>query len=228
LGGGGGGLGGGGGQQSVGGGGGGGRGGRGGGGGGGGFRGGGGGGGRGRGGFDIPPEKVVRVDVPLVCLDHGLREPSDSKPYAIAPIENFISDPAVIEIVSAYANGEVSTGAAQAAVWNLNSGVGWDELAAKLTGTVRSAVRDPYFSRDEIQTAMSVVQQARTSTAGQKVKPRPFKLPGEVKIAKGAEPEPADGSSPGDVVSPAKAKAASDTKDAPAAKASDASADVSK
>ena len=74
--------------------------------------------------------------MPLVCLDHGLREPSSSKPYAIRPIENYLENAAVIEIVAAYANGDLPPGA-QAAVWNLNSGVGWDELAAKLTGTER-------------------------------------------------------------------------------------------
>jgi len=191
FGGGGGGLGGGGGQQSVGGGGGGGRGGRG---------GGGRGGGRGGGGFNIPPEKVVRVDVPLLCMDHGLKEPSSSKPYAIRPIENFIKDPAVIEIVAGYANGQLPPGAAQAAVWNLNSDVSWDELATKLTGTKRNKIREPYFSGDEIQAAAAIVAEARQLTAGKKVEPRPFKLPGE----KGAEEEK-DGDivSPGDEASPA-------------------------
>jgi hypothetical protein len=178
-----------GGQQSVGGGG----GGRGGGGRGGGGFGGGGRGGRG-GGFNIPPEKILRVDVPLVCLDHGLREPSSSKPYAIRPIENYIQDPAVIEIVTAYANGEVPEGVAQAAVWNLNSRVSWNALAAKLTGTERYAVRNPYFSAGEIKGAMSLVAEAQRLTAGKKVKPRPFKLPGEKSEAQPTKPE--------DIVSP--------------------------
>ena len=112
FGGGGGGLGGGGGNQSVGGGGGRGGGGR-------------GGGGRGGGGFNIPPEKVTRVDVPLVCLDHGLKDPSSSKPYEIRPIEDVVDSPAVIEVVKAFANGELPRGASQAAVWHLNSEVSW-------------------------------------------------------------------------------------------------------
>jgi hypothetical protein len=184
------GMGGGGGMQSVGGGG-----GRGGGGRGGGGRGGGFGGGRGRGGFNIPPEKTIRIDVPLLCLDHGKRDPSASKPYVIRPIENFITQPAVIEVVRGYANGELPEGAAQAAVWNLNSGVSWEELASKLTGTKRNIVRAPYFSTEEIQTAMAIAQQAEVATAGEEVKPRPFKLPGETAQKKA---EPKDGESPGD------------------------------
>ena len=200
----------GGGQQSVGGGGGG--GGRGGG------RGGGGGGrGRGGGGFNIPPERIVRVDVPLLCLDHGLKEPSSSKPYAIRPIENFIKDPALIEIVAAYAGGDLPPGAAQAAVWNVNSEVSWDELATKLTGTKRNINRAPYFSRDEIQGAMAIVAEARQATAGKKVEPRPFKLPGK-KPEVGDETE-TEIVSPRDEVSPEKAegepeKSEADSKDA--------------
>ena len=157
--------GGGGGQQGVGGGG----GGRGGGGGG---RGGGGGGG----GFNIAPEKVGRLDVPLLCLDHGLRDPSSSKPYEVRPIEDVVTSPALIEIVKAYANGELPHGASQAAAWHVNSQVSWDYLAAKLTGTKRNLVRNPYFSRQELQAAMSIVQRAETMTAGQQVVRRNWKF----------------------------------------------------
>jgi hypothetical protein len=184
-GGGGGGLGGGGTQQVGGGGG------RGGGGRGGGGFGGGGRGGRG-GGFNIPPEKVVRIDVPLLCLEHGKRDPSSSKPYDIRPIENYVTDPAVIELVAAYANGELPTGAAQAAVWNLQSGVSWEELAAKQTGTQRSVVRESYFSAEELAAARQMTLEAQAATKDEIVKPRPFKLPGEEKI------DPAKIVSPGD------------------------------
>ena len=163
----------GGGQQSVGGGGGGRGGGRGGGGGG---RGGGGRGGGGRGGrFNIAPEAVSRIDVPLVCLDHGLRDPSTSKPYEIRPIEDVVSDPAIIEIIEAYTTGELDPAVTQAAIWHLNSKVSWPELAAKLTGTARNAVRAPWFSQGEIQAAMNVVTAAQQETAGMKVEPRNWK-----------------------------------------------------
>src|SRR5687768_11930238 len=70
---GGGGQGGGGGQQSVGGG-----------------LGGGGGGGLGGGGggggiFSVPPERTAKINVAVVCLDHGLRNPSSSNKYKIVP-----------------------------------------------------------------------------------------------------------------------------------------------
>ena len=179
LGGGGGGLGGGGGGQSVGGGGGG---------------GGRGGGGGGRGGaFNIAPEKIGRIDVPLLCLDHGLKDPSSSKPYEIRPIEDVVDSPALIEIVKAYANGELPRGASQAAAWHINSKVSWQDLASKLTGTKRNQVRHPYFSRNELQAALAIVQRAEAMTAGQEIYPRNWKSPGdkarEQAAAKKAETE---------------------------------------
>ncbi len=154
--------GGGGGGQSVGGGGGGGRGG------GGGGRGGGGGGGR----FNILPEKVSRIDVPLLCLDHGLKDPSSSKPYEIRPIEDVVDNPAVIEVVKAFANGELPRSASQAAVWHLNSDVSWVDLANKLTGTARNVVRGHYFSSAEVRVAMAIANQAEAMTVGEVVEPR--------------------------------------------------------
>lgn len=160
FGGGGGGLGGGGGQQNVGGGGGGRGGGR------------GGGGGRRGGAFSVAPEKVGRLDVPLLCLDHGLRDPSSSKPYEIRPIEDVVDSPALIEIIKAYANGDLPFGASQAAAWHINSEVSWADLASKLTGTVRSIIREPYFSGEEIRSAMAIVHRAEVLTDGQIVKRR--------------------------------------------------------
>jgi hypothetical protein len=98
--------------------------------------------------------------VAVVCLDHGLRDPSSSKPYQMVPIEEHVKNPAVIELVKAFGRGELQHGAAQAAAWHLNSGVSWQELAAKQQGTERSLVRPPYFSPYEIQAAVAYAGEA--------------------------------------------------------------------
>lgn len=143
--------GGGGGGQSVGGGG-----------GGGGLGGGGGqGGGGGGGAFSVAPEKAAKINVGLLCLDHGKRIPSSKKPYKLVPAEEHLSsEPEVIELLAAFGRGELQRDAAQAAVWHANSDVSWAELAAKLDGTVRSTVRNPYFTRYELQAAIAYVQEA--------------------------------------------------------------------
>lgn len=148
LGGGGGGFGGGGGggNQSVGGGG------------GGGFGGQGGGGG---GVFSIPPERVTKVDVPLLCLDHGKADPSSSKPYKLRPVDSSIDRPEVVELLKAFGTGQLQHNAAQAAVWHLNNDLTWQQLASKLTGTRRSISRSPYFSRFELQAAYAYAGEAK-------------------------------------------------------------------
>jgi hypothetical protein len=122
-----------------------------------------GGGGQGGGGggmFSIPPEETAKINVELVCLDHGLRDPSSSKPYKLVPAEEHVDKPAVIELLKAVGRGELEHGAAQAAAWNLNSNMTWDALAAKQTGTVRNIHRSPYFSADQIRAGMAYAQEA--------------------------------------------------------------------
>jgi len=122
-----------------------------------------GGGGQGGGGggmFSIPPEETAKINVELVCLDHGLRDPSSSKPYKLVPAEEHVDKPAVIELLKAVGRGELEHGAAQAAAWNLNSNMSWDALAAKQTGTVRNIHRSPYFSADQIHAGMAYAQEA--------------------------------------------------------------------
>jgi hypothetical protein len=146
----GGGGGGGGGQQSVGGGG----------------LGGGGGGGQGGGGgggfFSVPPEETAKLDVEVVCLDHGLRTPNASSAYKLVAAEEFLENkPEVVELLTAFGRGELQHQAVQAAAWHLNSDVPWDQLAAKLQGTRRSINRPPYFTRQEIQAGMAYANEAQ-------------------------------------------------------------------
>jgi Sec-independent protein translocase protein TatA len=125
---------------------------------------GGGGGGMGGGGgggmFSIPPDETAKIPVATVCLDHGLRNPSSSKPYKIVPAESHVKNPAVTELLKAFGRGELNHDAAQAAAWNLNSNMSWNALSTKLTGTVRNVNRAPYFSREEIRVGMAYAQEA--------------------------------------------------------------------
>jgi hypothetical protein len=147
-------TGGGGGQQSIGGGG-------------GAFGGGGGGlgGGGGGGFFSVPAEKIQKLDFPVLCLDHGLREPSTATAYKIVPAEAVLDRGPVVELLKAFGRGELKHQAAQAAAWNLNNGMSWNQLAAKLDGTRRSLRRSPYFTADDIRTGMSYAAAATNLAA---------------------------------------------------------------
>jgi hypothetical protein len=162
---------GGGGQQSVGGGGGGGL-------------GGGGLGGGGGGLFSVPPEQTAKLDVPVVCLDHGLRDPSSSAPYKMVPADEHVDRPAVVELLKAFGRGELQHGAAQAAAWHLNNDMSWDQLAAKLQGTRRSLRRPPYFSADEIRAGVAYANAATQLAAVNSEKNPRDKTATEEKAAK--------------------------------------------
>jgi hypothetical protein len=113
----------------------------------------------------VPPEKIQKVDIPVLCLNHGLREPSSATNYKIVPAESVVDRPAVVELLRAFGRGELKHQAAQAAAWNLNNDMSWNELAAKLQGTKRSLRRPPYFTADEIRTGISYATAATNLAA---------------------------------------------------------------
>jgi hypothetical protein len=118
------------------------------------------GGGGGGGQFSVPPEKTAKIDIAVVCLEHGLRDPSSSAPYKMVPADAVVERPAVVELLKAFGRGEMKHGAVQAAAWHLNNDLSWQQLAAKLQGTKRSFKRPPYFSADEIRTGMAYATEA--------------------------------------------------------------------
>lgn len=123
------------------------------GGGGGGFGGGGQGGGAGGGGFfNVPPEKVVQLKAPLVCLEHGKKEPNSATTYILKKVEEVASKPGVRELLELLGSGRLEQAAAQAAAWHLNNGMSWDELAAKAIERA-DGTREPYFNRAVLATA---------------------------------------------------------------------------
>jgi hypothetical protein len=120
-----------------------------------------GGGGMGGGGmFSVPPEQTAKLNVPVVCLDHGLRDPSSSKPYKMVPAEDHLDRPAVVELLKAFGRGELEQDAVQAAAWHLNNDMSWDQLASKLAGTRRSPRRPPYFRAEAIRAGMAYATEA--------------------------------------------------------------------
>jgi hypothetical protein len=122
-----------------------------------------GGGGLGGGGgfFNVEPEKVGRIKVDTMCLEHGKDDPSPRMKYEIRPLETLTSDPRVAELCKMLARGEVPQNAAQAAAWHLANGLSWQELALKdryrsqFTGQSQK-----FFSRIELELAMRITSVA--------------------------------------------------------------------
>ena len=146
------------------------------GGGGGGFGGGGGGGG---GLFNVGPEKVGKLKFVAVCLEHGKIDPNPRVPYELRPIESFVSKPDVIEVVRMLAKGEMSQHSAQAAAWNLNNEMSWNELANKVGKKHLDGTTEPYFTANVLEVAVRGTREA-AHRASELAKKTPAK---EVKTA---------------------------------------------
>jgi hypothetical protein len=130
---------------------------------GGGFGGGGLGGGIGGGGglFNIGPERVVKLKVVTVCLEHGKKEPGPRVAYDLVPLSALTADPAVVEVVRRVGLGEIPQPAAQAAAWHLANGLSWQELADKIGVQHLSGATEPYFSAFQIEHGQRVAREAR-------------------------------------------------------------------
>ena len=115
---------------------------------------------QGGGAFNVPPEKVIKVKVAVVCLDHGKDEPNAHIPYEIRPLESYNSDPELRELCVMLGTGQVDQRSAQAAAWHLANHLSWDELADMKRFPHLPAYTRPYFSPDEIRAAMTAGDQA--------------------------------------------------------------------
>ena len=82
--------------------------------------------------------------------------------YQIVPIETYVDRPAVIEMVKAFAKGQLDRGSTQAAVWHLNNDLSWQELAAKTRGPndPRFGRKESYFTAGQIRQGILLAQQA--------------------------------------------------------------------
>lgn len=120
------------------------------GGGGGGFGGGGLGGGGGGGLFNIAPGKVGKVEVNIVCLEHGKIDPSPKMDYTITPINSFTDDQRVIELCKLMGSTDMPQRVAQAAAWHMTDDLSWQELAAKDRVRLSNGYVEKYFNARDL------------------------------------------------------------------------------
>ncbi len=121
-----------------------------------------GGGGMGGGGmFNLAPEKVRKLRITTVCLEHGKKEPNPRIKYVIVPIEMFPQKPEVIELGKMLSTGKLDQSAAQAAVWHHTDGLTWRQLAQKVGIQHLNGTQEPYFQPQQLNTAVRLSAIAR-------------------------------------------------------------------
>ena len=111
--------------------------------------------------FSVPPEKIVRLPVNMVCLEHGKPEPSVRMTYRVAPVEAMSSDPVLKQLLRMVSRGQVNSKAAQAAAWHLANGKTFRELAAMKFDRAGNQPDPPQFSYSELKIAQTLIAEAR-------------------------------------------------------------------
>ena len=104
--------------------------------------------------FNLPPEKVGRLRLRSVCLEHGKPDPKPLIKYQIKPIDEVTEKPEVVEVCAMLGRGEIPQRIAQLAAWHLNNDVSWQQLAQ-----IRPVfVKKPTYSQKELAAAKKVVK----------------------------------------------------------------------
>ena len=127
----------------------------------------GGGGMMGGGMFNVGAERAGKIKIVGVCLDHGKKDPSPHVPYKLVKLEAVAKTPQGQEMVKMLARGEIDQHSAQAAVWNLENGLTWEELARKVGVKHLNGTVEPYFTAAHLQKAFAAtkIAEARAEKA---------------------------------------------------------------
>lgn len=118
--------------------------------------------------MNVAPDKIVKMKVPLVCLEHGKKDPNPRVKYEIVPIESFTDNAEVAELCKMLGHGEINQNAAQAAAWHLASGVTWEQLAVKERSHYSTGEVEMYFEPGEIVLASKIATVAEQRAKFQK------------------------------------------------------------
>lgn len=129
--------------------------------------------------FNVAPDKVQKVKIGSVCLDHGLTDPSPRVAYKPIPIESYIKDPAVAELIKLMTAGQIDQHSAQAAAWHLQNGLTWDELAQKVGVKHINGTREPYFAPNQLERAFAATRLSKTMAADASQETSPGKSIGD-------------------------------------------------
>ncbi len=139
-------------------------------GGGGGGLGGGGGGGFGNPFMNVPAGKEQKIKFAAVCLEHGKNDPNPVVPYDIKPLESYTTKTEVVELVKMMGR-DINANQqriVQAAVWHVENGMSWEELAAKVGVVHLDGRKEPYFVISQLEQAAVLVSEAERRAEEQK------------------------------------------------------------
>ena len=133
-----------------------------------------GGGGQGGGGgvFNVPAGKSGKISVKTVCLEEGKTDPKHYMKYVVQPLEKLTTQPEIYEMCRMLANDEVAQPVAQAAAWNVENNISWNQLLVKNRVEHMDGSYERYFHPTQLRFAQQVVT-AAAQRAEQRAKLKP-------------------------------------------------------
>lgn len=111
--------------------------------------------------FNVAPEKVTKIKIVAVCLDHGKKDPNPKVPYQLVRIESYAKSPQVSELIKMLIRGEIDQHSAQAAAWHLQNSLTWEALFQKVGAKHINGSTEPYFTPDQLDRALAATEIAR-------------------------------------------------------------------
>jgi len=130
------------------------------------------------GAFSIPPERVVKLKLPTVCLEYGNAEPNAHIPYTVVPIDTYTTSGEVQELCRMLGTGTLDQQSVQAAAWHLANHMSWEKLADLKHFPHNSGFTKPVFSKDQIHAAEAITDKVIKAVAEQPAATPPAKSVG--------------------------------------------------
>lgn len=128
--------------------------------------------------FNVGPEKVGKIKVNTVCLEHGKKDPNVRVPYTLIPIDSFTDKAEVVQLCKMLGRGEIPQNSAQAAAWHLANGLSWGELASKIRIKHLDGSTELYFSPGEVDAASRIASESARRAVAEPA-PKKTASPGE-------------------------------------------------
>ncbi len=115
--------------------------------------------------FKVLPEKVGKLKMTTVCLEHGKPDPNVHIEYELKPLDSITSNASTLETVKMLAHGEIDQRSAQAAAWHLENDLSWKEMAQKIGVKHLNGRIEPFFTASHLERGQQLVEEAARRAA---------------------------------------------------------------
>ena len=117
--------------------------------------------------FSIPPQTRVRLDFHSVCLNYGLKTPSQRQRYSLLETEKYTNDENLQELLALVGSGQIDPDVSQAVAWHLTDGLSYEQLAS-LKQYQLGGYETSIFKAEDLQLAVKLFDYVKVQLAERK------------------------------------------------------------